>query len=106
MELERFMVHLSRQDYRNFELILIDQNQDDQVSKIILPYRQDFQIIYIHSQICGASFARNLGLSKATGDIILFPDDDCWFPPELLTSNFTSFPVESRDRWHHWQDHR
>ena len=32
----------------------------------------------------GACKARNAGLLLAAGEIIAFPDDDCWYPPGLL----------------------
>ncbi|MGV8935946.1 MAG: glycosyltransferase family 2 protein [Allorhizobium sp.] len=32
----------------------------------------------------GLSLGRNVGLGAATGDIIAFPDDDCWYRPALL----------------------
>ena len=30
------------------------------------------------------SKARNIGLQHAKGDVITFPDDDCWYPSQLL----------------------
>jgi glycosyltransferase involved in cell wall biosynthesis len=34
----------------------------------------------------GLSRARNVGLAVAKGDIIAFPDDDCWYPEQLLAT--------------------
>lgn len=36
------------------------------------------------------SEARNIGLEHAAGEIIAFPDDDCWYPPKLL-SNISNY---------------
>ena len=34
----------------------------------------------------GLSRGRNIGLAHAAGDIIAIPDDDCWYPGNLLAS--------------------
>src|SRR5690349_10889036 len=82
-ELENFLLHLDAQTYRCFELIVIDQNPDDRLVAILSEYGQRFPIRHCRSGR-GLSRARNVGLPAATGDVIAFPDDDCWYPPDLL----------------------
>ncbi|WP_281280891.1 glycosyltransferase family 2 protein [Robertmurraya kyonggiensis] len=81
--IEKFMNSLLAQEYKVFELIIVDQNDDNRLENLIEKYSNQMQIIYIKS-VRGLSRARNVGLSHATGDIIAFPDDDCWYPKELL----------------------
>ncbi|MEZ0344836.1 MAG: glycosyltransferase family A protein [Caldimicrobium sp.] len=82
-ELERFLKSLKNQTYKNFELILCDQNQEGFLEKLLSEYSGDFEIIHLHSER-GLSRARNAGLKIAKGDVIAFPDDDCLYPEDLL----------------------
>ncbi len=82
-ELIRFLKSLNAQTYRNFELIVIDQNPDNRLTTILSPFLGIFPVIHIKSEK-GLSRARNVGLKYISGDIIAFPDDDCWYPPSLL----------------------
>ncbi|NHC13419.1 glycosyltransferase family 2 protein [Motilibacter deserti] len=34
----------------------------------------------------GLSVGRNVGLARATGQVVAFPDDDCWYPATVLAS--------------------
>lgn len=83
-EPQRFLAALLAQTHPDYELILIDQNTDDRVERSLSPFLDQFPIVYIRTHAHGLSRARNLGLSYASGDIIGFPDDDCWYPPQLL----------------------
>ncbi|SDY44345.1 Glycosyl transferase family 2 [Collimonas sp. OK242] len=83
-EVARLLASLDAQDYRNFELIVVDQNKDDRLLPILASYREKFSIRHVRSVAHGASRARNVGLGLADGDVISFPDDDCWYPPGLL----------------------
>jgi glycosyltransferase involved in cell wall biosynthesis len=83
IELERFLIHLSDQTYKNFELIIVDQNDDDRVSKIINLYKDKFMVIHISSPP-GVSRGRNTGIKKISGELVAFPDDDCWYEKDLL----------------------
>lgn len=94
-ELAYFLEHLDAQTYRDFELIVADQNQDERLAPIIGPYQDRFPVLHLRRIPRGASKARNIGLKYASGDIIAFPDDDCWYPPTLLeevASFFRQYP--------------
>lgn len=82
-ELDRFLQHLVRQSYRDFELVIVDQNPLGFLDSIWRPYADALRIRCLRSHP-GLSRARNVGLQCAVGDLIAFPDDDCWYPPDLL----------------------
>ncbi|RLB05041.1 MAG: glycosyltransferase family 2 protein [Deltaproteobacteria bacterium] len=82
-EVKRFLEHLDRQTYRDFELIVVDQNPDDRLVPILEAYKKRFPILHLRSER-GLSRARNVGLKHISGDVVAFPDDDCWYPPDLL----------------------
>jgi glycosyltransferase involved in cell wall biosynthesis len=84
-ELEPFLEHLQGQSHKNFELIVVDQNPDDRLLALIEPYRCCFPVVHCKSAI-GLSRARNVGLQLTSGNVITFPDDDCWYPESLLYS--------------------
>jgi glycosyltransferase involved in cell wall biosynthesis len=83
-EVKRFLEHLDRQTYRKFELIVVDQNPDDRLVPILEPYKERFPILHLRTLKTGVSRARNIGFQHAKGDIVSFPDDDCWYPANLL----------------------
>ena len=84
-QLQFFIEKVSVQSYANFEIIIVDQNIDDRVDKLLIDYIPRLAITHLRAQP-GLSKARNLGLKSCSGDIIAFPDDDCWYPPDLLAS--------------------
>lgn len=76
---------LARQTLQDFEVIVVDQNKDDRLGEMLQPGRWPFPLHHLRTPgAFGASRARNAGLKVATGDILLFPDDDCWYPPWFL----------------------
>lgn len=81
-ELDRLLCSLDRQTDRDFEVIVIDQNPDDRLVPITTKYPH-LTIKHLRSQK-GLSKARNVGLRRATGDLVAIPDDDCWYPEQLL----------------------
>ncbi|MDR1773787.1 MAG: glycosyltransferase family 2 protein [Clostridioides sp.] len=83
-EVNMFMKSLEYQTYKDFELIVVDQNEDDRLSDIIKNFEDKFKIKYIKSNKKGLSHNRNIGIEHATGDIVAFPDDDCEYDVDTL----------------------
>jgi glycosyltransferase involved in cell wall biosynthesis len=93
-EVGYFLQSLDAQTYRNFELIVVDQNPDDRLLEFIEPYQNRFPILHLRSAK-GLSKARNVALKHISGDIVAFPDDDCAYAPQLLqriAEFFTNHP--------------
>ncbi|MDP3668900.1 MAG: glycosyltransferase family A protein [Telluria sp.] len=82
-EPERFMSSLAQQTHTDFELIIVDQNQDERLVPLVAKYMSSFTIRHLRSYP-GLSRARNVGLQHVRGDVVAFPDDDCWYSKELL----------------------
>ncbi len=85
-ELRRCLSSLSAQEDRGFEVLVMDQNPDDRLVDTIAHYRkQGLDIKHERLPKPGLSEARNAGIRIAAGDIIGFPDDDCWYEPQTIT---------------------
>ena len=83
-EVERFLSSLDRQEGASFELIVVDQNTDGRLAPLLEARRSRYPILHVREDRCGASHARNVGLRQISGDLIAFPDDDCWYPDGVL----------------------
>lgn len=74
------------QSYRNFELIVIDDNSSDCTKSIVDEYvKKDARVIvYSGKKKWGCAGSRNIGLSLCRGEYIAFIDsDDTWLPEKL-----------------------
>ena len=94
-EVRRFIESLVAQVHCDLELIVVDQNEDDRLAGILTCATLPFPLIHLRSEP-GLSRARNVGLAAASGDIIAFPDDDCWYPDGLLTRVVNEFEGQPR----------
>jgi glycosyltransferase involved in cell wall biosynthesis len=68
----------------DLEVIIVDQNDDDRVAKILAELSLPISTVHLQLTRKSLSLARNVGLEHATGTFVGFPDDDCWYPTELL----------------------
>jgi len=75
-----------KQDYRNIEIIIIDDENSDVSKKILLSIKKKSNKIKVIStkKNAGVSQARNLGIKHASGNLIAFLDsDDLWKKDKL-----------------------
>lgn len=79
------------QNYKNLEIILVDDGSTDNSGKICDEYAlKDLRIKVYHKKNGGLSDARNYGLQFTTGDYILFIDSD-----DFLDLNMINVLVEN-----------
>ena len=83
--LKRCVDSILKQDYRDFELILVDDGSQDDSCRLMNEYAaSDSRVKAVSKTNGGVSSARNLGLDIATGDCVQFVDSDDWLPMEAV----------------------
>ncbi|MCC7101084.1 MAG: glycosyltransferase family 2 protein [Rubrivivax sp.] len=91
-EVDGLLQSLLTQRGANFELIVVDQNADDRLAAPIERARgAGLAVTHLRLAQANLSAARNLGIEHARGDVIGFPDDDCWYEPDVVASVAAAF---------------
>ena len=81
----QFVESLARQRKLALELIIVDQNTDDRLAPVeARASALGIKVTRISEGQRNLSHARNVGIVRAAGDIIGFPDDDCWYEPDVI----------------------
>ncbi|HLN22584.1 MAG TPA: glycosyltransferase family A protein [Patescibacteria group bacterium] len=84
--IQTLLESLAAQDFTDFEVIFADQNRDDRLVEIVASANWRFPIRHHRMPgVVGVSRGRNAGIALASGEFLLFPDDDCWYPPWFLS---------------------
>jgi GT2 family glycosyltransferase len=84
-ELGQLFDSLATQTFKDFEVIIVDQNKDDRLLPYVVQARQSGLIVkHLRHHPANLSAARNVGIEAAEGEWVGFPDDDCWYDKELL----------------------
>lgn len=83
--LEQCIKSLQAQTMAEFELICVDDGSTDNSVKIIEEFQErDWRIKLLHEENKGGGAARNLGMTEASGEYLLFLDADDYFEPDML----------------------
>jgi len=97
IELEQLLKSLVAQTYKNFEIVIVDQNKNGLIDHVCQYYKQYLDLIHVKSNQLGLSINRNLGIKVAVGNILGFPDDDCTYYPDTLESIYNIFSYSNLD---------
>ena len=77
---------LLNQDYKNTEIILVDDGSTDSTRQICEEYRLiDKRVFIINKNNEGVSIARNTGLENSTGEWVVFVDPDDYCPLNMCS---------------------
>lgn len=82
-ELREFLESLCEQKYKDFEVIVVDQNPPGFLEHVYAAFQNHLNLKVVRSER-GLSKARNVGLNYANGEVVGFPDDDCRYYPDTL----------------------
>jgi glycosyltransferase involved in cell wall biosynthesis len=75
---------LAEQLLGDLEVIVVDQNKDERLNDLMARERR-FPLTHVRAPDApGACRGRNSGWRIAKGRIVVFADDDCWYPPWLF----------------------
>lgn len=88
--LEKGIISILNQSFRNFELVCIDDGSTDNSLEVIKKLSsQDSRINVYSKKNSGVGDTRNFGLKLAKGKYIYFFDPDDFVDPKLLYDNYT-----------------
>lgn len=83
MHLKRCIDSVLKQDFEDFELLLMDDGSKDSSPEICDEYKKkDGRVIVVHKDNSGVSDTRNMAISLARGEYLQFLDSDDWITPD------------------------
>ena len=91
-QLGRLLNSLDAQTHDAFRVMLVDQNDDDRLDRILASHPA-LDVMRLRAPR-GLSGARNAALGQIRAGLVAFPDDDCVFAPDLLERVARRFALE------------
>ena len=84
--LKRCIDSILIQEWKNYDILLVDDGSTDNSPQICEDYAKAYDIIsVIHKENGGLSEARNTGISNAEGEYVYFLDSDDWIEPNTFS---------------------
>lgn len=96
--IEKCIQSIIKQDYRDFEIIIVNDGSTDDTKAICEKYvKLDNRIKLVNTENRGAGSARNTGISKASGRYISFIDADDYICEDYYTRMYEMLKEEDAD---------
>lgn len=85
-----------------YEVIIVDNNSTDQTQGVVASFKEEYRensidLLYLHEDRKGKSFALNMGIQHAKGDIVAFTDNDVLIDKNWLRSLKECFESQGCD---------
>ena len=84
-ELDELLASLTAQNYKNFEVLIIEDGSTEKCNLIVDQHRSNLNLQYFFKENSGQGFSRNFGFERAKGDYLIVFDSDCLIPENYLS---------------------
>ena len=98
-ELDELLGSLSRQRFRDFEVLVIEDGSTDKADHIVEKWQAQLPLSYFYKENTGQGFSRNFGFARAKGDYLLVFDSDCLIPAHYFEAVEARLEKEPLDAW-------
>ncbi len=83
-ELDELLACIQLQEFRDFEVVVIEDGSTDDAAQIIEKYKASFDLAYYVKENGGQGFARNYAFERAKGNFFIILDSDALLEPTYL----------------------
>ncbi len=98
-EVAELLESLTRQTFRDFEVVLVEDGSTLGSEKVFEQYSGKLSIHYFFKPNTGPGPSRNFGFEKGCGKYFVVFDSDCILPPHYFESVETFLKNEKADAW-------
>lgn len=85
--LSKLLQSLRYQTYKNFEVIVVDQSEVSSKPKRYSKGSLVRKLHVVRTSVANRSIAKNVGLRAASGEVVIFCDDDIEPPPQFIETH-------------------
>ena len=83
-EVDDLLCSLASQTFRDFETIIVEDGSTEPCREAVERYRDRLDVSYYYKENEGRSIARNYGIERSKGDMLVFFDSDCVIPADYF----------------------
>lgn len=96
-ELDELLACIQLQEFRDFEVVVIEDGSTDDAAQIIEKYKASFDLAYYVKENGGQGFARNYAFERAKGDFFIILDSDALLEPAYLNEVDKAIKADNLD---------
>lgn len=96
--LEKCLSSIKNQEYKNIEVLLVDDGSTDGSSYICQRFcKEDERFRYLYKENNGLGSARNYGINNSKGEYLCFIDSDDWLEQDYINYLLEGFSTDNVD---------
>ncbi|MEY4524916.1 MAG: hypothetical protein RIR57_286 [Bacteroidota bacterium] len=96
-ELDELLACIQLQEFRDFEVVVIEDGSTDDAAQIIEKYKAYFDLGYYVKENGGQGFARNYAFERAKGEFFIILDSDALLEPTYLNEVDKAIKADNLD---------